>query len=302
MEAAQETVQSDITLAKTSERKSAIYLLPSSTQQVIIQTAPSLAISCVLPPAKHQVRVDYYKDGTHGIDAEIEAPLLIWMQLFVHWKQHHILDSDYYTSCQCIRCNFDDYLTGKWRDYQGAKNPYRFFTYTANLETCREGYLRASDYSVANIDDGYVCWGKNIYPASLRQANTIYWGSILNNSPDKYYIDTYGLSYKQVNEKLIECMHSYKASRFGNQFDFFFGKKFLASSQGAVGVFVSFDKTLVEDNSEEAVSNGRTCSEGYEEPIRAIVGLAKRLPGRNIWSVDLKNSQIHLSDDQVRVR
>lgn len=95
---------------------SIIFLLPSETQLALIQTQPSLAITCLIPPRKQKILVDYFKGDYRSptlVQTEVEMPSLLWTQLFMKWKKAHWDEKD----CGCFRCSFKNSIELKHRNY-----------------------------------------------------------------------------------------------------------------------------------------------------------------------------------------
>lgn len=276
----------------SQEAKTLLYLLPSETETVIVQTQPSLAISMLLPPTKRKINVDYYTDTEKPVVGELECPHILWTQVFVQWKQPHRG-----SFCRCIGCNSTDLTEIKHREYKGGSNPYRYFMHTPQLEKCTADELYAADYSVANCDDGYVCWGSLSYPPSLRQASIFYWMSKLNNSPGKYDFDTVG-DRDTINQRLLEQMQNYKPheQRYRNRSEFVFGTKYFATSEKTQAVLLSLDEGLVSEFEDDTV-----CSQAGT-PVRALVGFANRNPEAGGWHIDLNGKSFTLLDEDVIIR
>lgn len=290
------TLTADI-VRTSQEAKTLLYLLPSEAETVIVQTKPSLAISVLLPPTKREINVDYYtasvgyEPSEEPLRVELECPHIIWTQVFMRWRHSH-RDGGF---CQCLKCHVGDLAMVKHRQYKGGDNPYRYFMYTPKLDQCTPEHLYASDYSVANCDDGYVCWGKMNYPPSLRQASIFYWMSRLNNSPGKYNFDTEG-EREVVNQRLAEKMQNYIPNRYWDRTKNVFGTEYLATSEKTQAVLLSFDEGLSAEFEDDLV-----CGES-ENAAKALVGFANRNPEAGGWHIDLNGKSFTLLDEDVVIR
>ena len=274
----------------------AIYLLSSETNRVVVQTQPSLVIHAICPPATRELLVDYKKRKTENtVTLRVRTPTLLWSQIFTRWKQPHYDNG----MCQCMGC-----MPPK----EGHRDASVYYLHTVNLSKCKPGYIHGATFCMGNCDShnegGWVCFGSNRQGRSLRHSNGIYWGSIFNNSPNKYPIDA--KTDKERNEQLAAFMKKYRAGdktktdvrniAYHNLYEYIFGKQSFASSKGVLGVFMSFDKQLLEQLPDEALSNGAA----KRHEVKAIIGLANR--AGNSWVIDLPSGNtIQLEDEQVVV-
>lgn len=232
---------------------SLIYLLPSESPLTIVQIFPQLTISALLPKHTKKALIDFWKGSRENnpnvLEFDLELPNLLWSQIFNRWNNPHQTDWD----CRCFHCGFADGAEFKIRSYNsmGTNNPYRFFVHTIDLEKSNKETILAAPFSIANTDNGYVCWGGIPYPYSLRKAYNNYWQSVHNNSPGKYPISTSGKSHVEVNQLLQKSMKEYKPAptEWKEKKDFFLGKENLISSdfeEIPEGVFISIDPEHLE--------------------------------------------------------
>jgi len=129
-----------------------------------------------------------------------------------------------------------------------------------------------------------MCFGSNKAGSSLRHANRVYWSSVFNNSPNKYNLT--GKNGVEKNKCLVKKMKAYKPGdrtntdtcniKWGNKFDYIFGKEYMASAKPTKGVFISYDKQLLADNP-------KATSSGIKDSVKAIIGLANHADG--IWTI-----------------
>jgi len=278
-------------------------LLPSGSSHAIIQCKPSLKFSCVLPPRERQVVIDdngSYKPTDAPYECTLKTPTLLLTQILLWWKHPHSADLASNGMCKCFSCKLNEALRRENRSYKGSSNPYYYHWHTVDLEKCEENNLRAAPYAVANTDGTYICWGRNEYPPSLRIANTVYWLSRLNNSPGKFSYDRTS-DYLESNKNLAAQMQAYSENylkgekpnlNFSNKHKEIFGSEFFVTSQKAAGIFLSFEKELLESYETAVINNGKG--------VEAIVGFTNYSNGS--WIVDTKAGTIKIDADEVAVR
>lgn len=261
---------------------SMIYLLPTESPLAIVQLNPTLSITSLLPKTTRTAYADFFK-GSRGnpnvIEFEIELPDILWTQLFARWNNQHGE-----VNCNCFNCSFMEGTQTKFRGYNGYGNPYRYFVHQIDLKKSTDKSIHAAPFSVANTDDGYVCWGGISYPVSLRKAYNYYWQSVHNNSPGKYRISSTGKEPLEVSKILAENMKSYKPSNheWGEKKSLILGTDYLSSSElektAPQGVFISVNKDYCGD-------------------ARAFVGFAYFSDGA--WEIKNKDKTIKFNKNQI---
>jgi len=259
---------------------SSIFLFPSEATVAIIQTDPVLNITCLVPPKKRDIRVDYYGDtnieGPTVVQTQLDTPHLLWTQMFMRWVTPHLINF----ACGCFKCSFKQSTELKFRGYKSSSNFYRFFVHAIDLEKSSDNSIIAAPYTVANNDNGYVCWGGIPYPNSLRKAHADYWCSVHNNSPGKYPVRTSGFTSKKASEDLAKFMQEYKPISWNNFSALILGQKYVFSSEPPDGIIISLDPQL---------------SAAYPEVVQkeAFVGFAHQ--SGDGWII--KNKNIEFSID-----
>lgn len=256
-----------------------IFLLPSEAKMAIIQTEPSLNLTCLLPPTRQEIQVDYHpsNDLTNVIRGEVDVPALLWTQLFLKWNVPHLDESDF--QCNCFKCTFSKSMEHQWRDYKGSSNFFRFFIHAIDFSKSTDSTIIAAPFTMANNDDGYVCWGGILYPYSLLKAHVDYWQSIHNNSPNKYPLKTYGSSHREINEELLQFMQQYKPKVWKDYSSLILGKKYYFVLDVPNGILISLDPQLQQ----------------LSENKKAFVGFAYKT--ENIWKIKLNNIELDISSD-----
>jgi len=271
-----------VNLLKLAPTNSAIFLLPSETQVAVIQTEPSLAITCLIPPRTQTVKLDYWKGSNNNqslVQTEIQTPALLWTQLFIRWKRAHN-PQESARFCRCFICSFPESLELKYRNYNDDRNCYRFFVYAIDLTKSTDSYIWAAPYTIANNDHGYVCWGSIPYPYSLRKAQVDYWQSIHNNSPDKYPINP---SCASPSEELARFIRDFKPTVWGNYTSFVLGSKYQYSAEAPTGILISFDPQLSQ----------------YSEAIDHKVFTGFAYHSENGWRIKSRNVEFEISSDII---
>jgi hypothetical protein len=282
-----------VVFEKISNKKSSIvYLIPSEADRVVVQTAPSLIISCIVPPTTRQVRAKYDKYSSNkGVAFELETPYLVWQQSFILWNRKHSVDELYYP---CFTCGWEKFAKHK----NSGRNFYKYFLHVLD-EISKD--IQIAPYDMANIDikSGWVCWGSIKTPRSLRQANFNFWHATLNNSTGRFSpcrsYDYDNLSYKTINETFVDFLKKSRTRYFKNAKSALFGYHNIATKQPTAGVFMSMDTTLVEK------FNHSLAKSSYGHKI--LVGFANRNTLFGAWQIDLPDSRtIYLKDKDLFVQ
>jgi len=168
--------------------KGGIYLVPTETSKIVVQTAPDLKISCILPTKTRRISVSW--DKKEFIPTKIKTPTLVFQQI-LHKTEWHCCDQ----SCSICRGHPAFCFCGPCKkNRQGrSANPVSIY----NLYELRNdpGKFPIKPYRMGNVyETGKVCFGRQNAPHSIRQANFNYWNSSFNND----FPDVHGDSNKSA--------------------------------------------------------------------------------------------------------
>jgi len=163
-----------------------------------------------------------------------------------------------------------------------------------NLWAMRESKLTGVEiapYNMANVDaySGWVCWGFQKYPLSLRQAHFNFWQATLNNSMHRF--DPYSTS---KNKDFVEFLKNSKPTGFNDAKYELFGKEYLSTNRPTSGIFISVDEKLITKFSDNLVNNP------YGHKV--LIGFVNRKGSIGAWQIDLPKKTIYLDDEKVFVQ
>lgn len=262
--------------------KGGIYLVPSETAKIVVQTLPDIKISCVLAAKKRRLEVSFDKEKI--LEVEVNTPDLLLQQVLLQVPYHceEITCKEckgHDLICFCESCQrfkrqhfIDDPIT-----------PYYLYELMAEKKYNGNNIFYIRPYRIGNVDpDGKICIGRQTPTPTLRQANFNFWNSSFNNDyPDVYQEGWYWLDGGcNLNEVFAKKFQNYAATTtVYNGVSTVCGTQFMASSKHTDGVFISYDDRVI---SEIPLAARSQTKKGV-----AAIGLAL-LTKYGEWRIDFK--------------
>lgn len=166
------------------KHQGSIYLLPTETEQIIIQIAPYLRISAILGSKTRNLRFSYSKTEATALTTEIKTPRILISHLLTHQGSR----CGTYAPCQCKTCHPGQHAIicacpQCKTDLVRRKFIRDQFTIHSLAEFSTNTNLLTKPLKFANVypTDARICFGYQSPVTNLRHANNNYWGTTFNN-------------------------------------------------------------------------------------------------------------------------
>lgn len=165
-----------------------IYLVPSETTKIVVQTSPDLKISCVFPPVTRHIKVSWDKETF--VDVDVNTPSLLIQQVLRQLPYNCCVDCVDSDCEKCkghpVICFCESCMQLKKRnlagDPQSQYNLYEMFEKKAHVG------FNLIPFRMGNVyPTGRICTGQQSPPTTLRQINFNFWNSSFNNDFPEVY-------------------------------------------------------------------------------------------------------------------
>lgn len=243
-------------------RKLLVLSLPRKCNSIIVKYDNELKITCAIPPQKHTVIV---KSGINTQNLAIKTP--------------PILFSTNYESIPAF--NQDIPIQGYFILGYSRKHKKRIY---------------AAPYIISNVyHSGRICFGPFLKPKTPRHGYNMFWGSTFNSD---LFGEIEGIGIENNYTTPYDLMKKYKKNVFSEQdwedyTDDICGTKFWSSPEGAEGLLISTNKTLLSKIPEKHHRNFNG--------IKCIIARANPNPENQTWEFFGGNFTFSLPEQNVTI-